>query len=366
MIKFLDLQKLNAAYEARFAGVLAQTLKSGWFVHGKAHQSFEREFAAYCGTKCCVGTGNGLDALTLILRSCIALGKLQKGDEVIVAANTYIASILAILEAGLTPVLCEPDEATFNLSAEKAAAYIGPRTKAIMAVHLYGQLCPMESLRTLADKYELLLVEDAAQAHGARTKSGLAGSLSDAAGFSFYPGKNLGALGDAGAVTTNDEELAQMVAKLRNYGSGKKYINDFRGVNSRLDELQAGFLSVKLGDLDAQNEQRRAIALRYLSDIDNPEITLPYWSGTGDHVFHLFVVRTKRRAALQNYLYENGVETMVHYPVPPHLQKALKPYDLGTFPLTQKIHDEVLSLPCHPLLEPQEIAHITDLLNRFS
>ena len=366
MIKFLDLQKINAPYRLAFEKKLATVSDRGWYILGEEVQKFENEFAAYCGTKHCIGVGNGLDALVLIFKSYIELGKLQKGDEVIVAANTYIASILAILQADLVPVLVEPDAQTYNLDPDLVGANLSAKTKAILAVHLYGQLCDMHKLQRVAKQQGLLLIEDAAQAHGAQDAHGIkAGNLSDAAGFSFYPGKNLGALGDAGAVTTNDPELAQMIRSLRNYGSEVKYYNDHIGYNSRLDELQAAFLQVKLPHLEGENQRRKYIAKRYLAEINNPKIGLPFYDRSRNHNFHLFVVQTKNREALQYYLQENGVQTMIHYPVPPHKQKALGQWNDLSFPITEKIHRQVLSLPMGPVLTDDEVTSLIRILNDY-
>ncbi len=367
MIKFLDLQAVNVPYNEAFQQKLMEVSQKGWYILGDQVLQFEAGFASYCGTRYCVGVGNGLDALVLILRAYTELGKLQKGDEVIVASNTYIASILAILQAGLTPVLVEPDAQTYNLDPDLVIANLSVKTKAIMAVHLYGQLCDMDKLCRIAKQHGLLLIEDAAQAHGATDSNGVkAGNLSDAAGFSFYPGKNLGALGDAGAVTTNDPELAQMIFSLRNYGSQQKYYNDHIGYNSRLDELQAAFLQVKLPHLDDENQKRKAIAKRYLSEIENSRITLPYYDGSNNHNFHLFVIQSENRDSLQTYLLENGIQTMVHYPVPPHRQKALRIWNNMVFPVTEKIHREVLSLPMSQVIDDEQVAYIIQMLNQYS
>ncbi|MDR6967664.1 dTDP-4-amino-4,6-dideoxygalactose transaminase [Flavobacterium arsenatis] len=372
MIKFLDLHKINLQYEEAFQKKFEAFLDKGWYILGESVKVFEKEFAEYCGTKHCMGVGNGLDALVLIFKATIQLGKMQKGDEVIVPANTYIASILAIIEADLVPVLVEPNEETFNIDPEKIQQAITPKTKAILVVHLYGQLADMERINTIASQNNLLVIEDAAQAHGCKmgVRSGKmeekkAGNLSYAAGFSFYPGKNLGALGDAGAVTTNDDELAKMIYSLRNYGSETKYQNDFVGVNSRLDEIQASFLSVKLPYLDKENAIRRTIAKRYLSEIENSKIVLPFYDGSENHVFHLFVIRTQKRDELQNYLAENGIQTMIHYPIPPHKQKALAQFNHLSFPITKKMHDEVLSLPISPVMTEEEIDFVVKILNQY-
>ncbi len=365
MIKFLDLHKINQPFEAAFQEKLKLALDRSWFVLGDEVATFERDFAQYCGAKHGIGVANGLDALTLIFKGYIELGKLRPGDEVIVPANTYIASILAILHAGLVPVLCEPDETTFNLDPEQLSQKITPKTKAILAVHLYGRLANMDRIQSVARQHHLLVIEDAAQAHGAENGVGKAGLLSDAAGFSFYPGKNLGALGDAGAITTNDDELAAVLKSIRNYGSAMKYYNDHIGYNSRLDELQAAFLNVKLPWLDAANERRRTIAKRYNAEIINPKIQLPDLGKEGEHVFHLYVIRTQNRDVLQSYLAQNGVETLIHYPVPPHKQKALAEWNSLSFPITERIHREVLSIPMSPVLTGAEVSTIVNLLNRY-
>lgn len=372
MIKFLDLHKINLQYEEVFQEKFKSFLDKGWYVLGNEVQDFERNFATYCGTKHCIGVGNGLDALVLIFKAAIQLGKLQKGDEIIVPANTYIASILAIIQADLVPVLVEPDENTFNINPKEIENNIRSKTKAILVVHLYGQLADMEAVNAIAVQNNLLVIEDAAQAHGCKMDVGSgemeerkAGNLSYAAGFSFYPGKNLGALGDAGAVTTNDDALARTIFSLRNYGSETKYHNDFVGVNSRLDEIQASFLSVKLPFLDDENETRRGIAKRYLSEINNPKIVLPFYDGSENHVFHLFVIRTKKRAELQQYLSDNGIQTLIHYPIAPHKQKALPQFHHLSFPIAEKMHDEVLSLPISPVMTAEEIDFVVRVLNKY-
>lgn len=372
MISFLDLHKINAQYEAGFQQKMTAFLNKGWYILGEEVRLFEHDFAAYCGTKYCIGVGNGLDALTLILKGYIQLGKMQKGDEVFVPANTYIASILAILQADLVPVLVEPKLETYTINPDLIEDKISKKSKAILAVHLYGQLANMNAIDAIAKKYKLLVVEDAAQAHGAAMDFGFpnselrkAGNLGDAAGFSFYPGKNLGALGDAGAVTTNDAALARVLFSLRNYGSETKYYNDFIGVNSRLDELQAAFLNVKLPRLDLENKQRKQVALRYLAKIKNDKIILPDYSGGKEHVFHLFVIRTDNRAHLQQYLLENDIQTLIHYPVPPHRQKALSNWKDCSFPITEQIHQEVLSLPMSPVMTDDEVDFVVEILNRY-
>ncbi len=372
MIKFLDLQKINLVYQEQFHEKMKLVLDKGWFILGDEVKTFETNFANYCGTKYCIGVGNGLDALVLIFKGYIQLGKLQKGDEVIVPANTYIASILAILQADLVPILVEPRLDTYNINPNLIADKITSKTKAILAVHLYGQLAEMQAINAIANQYNLIVVEDAAQAHGSvsvvpsAVEGQLkAGNLSDAAAFSFYPGKNLGALGDAGAITTNDDALAKVINALRNYGSEKKYHNEFIGINSRLDELQAAFLNVKLSHLDADNQKRRNIAKRYLTEITNSKINLPYWDFSSNHVFHLFVIRTENRAALQEYLWQNDIETMIHYPIPTHQQKAFADWNALSFPITEQIHVEVLSLPISPVMKTEEVDFIIDVINKY-
>lgn len=364
MIKFLDIQQINLRHAAAFNEKLTKVLGNGQFILGDQVTEFEGNFAVFTGAKHCIGVGNGLDALVLIFKSYIELGKLAAGDEVIVPANTYIASIIAIMHAGLVPVLVEPEPDTCNLDPKLIKAKVTDRTKAILAVHLYGRLANINAIATIAKAKNLLLIEDAAQAHGAG--NGLkAGNLGDAAGFSFYPSKNLGALGDAGAVTTNDPELAVMIRSLRNYGSQTKYYNDHIGTNSRLDELQAAFLNVKLPHLDADNQVRIAIARHYLAHISNPKIILPKFSDNGDHVFHLFVIRTNDRDALQQYLSGHGIQTAVHYPVAPHQQKALMHFSGLSFPITEKIHSEVLSLPISPVMTIAEAELVIMHLNNY-
>ena len=366
MIPFLDLKKINEPFETAFHEKLKSVLESGWYILGDEVATFENNFAQYCGTKYCIGTGNGLDALVLIFKGYIALGKLQKGDEVIVPANTYIASILAILQADLIPVLVEPKLETYNINPDLIAEKITSKTKAILAVHLYGQLAEMNAINEIATKYNLIVVEDAAQAHGAKKnlKSKFI-NLKSAIAYSFYPGKNLGALGDGGVVSTNDSELAKVIQSLRNYGSETKYYNDYVGVNSRLDELQAAFLNVKLPNLDAENEKRRMIAKRYLAEINNNKIILPFYENSLNHVFHLFVIRTQNRKELQNYLNQNGIQTVIHYPIPPHKQKALASFNNLCFPITEKIHSEVLSLPISPIMTMDEVDYVVKILNQF-
>lgn len=366
MISFLDLQAINAVLRDELQAACLRVIDSGWYIQGQELAAFEQEFAAWCGSKYCIGVANGLDALTLTLRAWKAQGRLQEGDEVIVPANTYIASILAITENRLTPVLVEPDEYSYNLSPAHVEAAITPRTRAILPVHLYGQLADMPALLAIARQHSLLVLEDAAQAHGASIEGRKAGSWGDAAGFSFYPGKNLGALGDAGAITTDDEELAKLLRALRNYGSHEKYRNLLPGVNSRLDEMQAAMLRVKLKHLEAQTTQRRELARFFLDAIRHPEVVLPVVERQEQHVWHLFVVRSARRDALQQHLANAGIQTLVHYPIPPHKQQAYAEWNHLGFPLTERIHDEVLSLPMGPHLSQAEAQAVVDGVNAFA
>ncbi len=366
MIPFLDLKKINEPYETTFQEKLKLVLDNGWYILGKETETFEKAFAEYCQTKYCIGVGNGFDALVLIFKGYIELGKLRKGDEVIVPANTYIASILAILQADLVPVLIEPKLETYNINPDLIPEKITSKTKAVLAVHLYGQLAEMDKIKEIAEQHNLVVVEDAAQSHGAeRNLKSKIYNLKSAIAHSFYPGKNLGCLGDGGAITTNDSELAKVLFSLRNYGSEKKYYNEYIGVNSRLDELQAAFLNVKLPNLDADNEKRRVIAKRYLAGIKNDKIELPFWDFSNNHVFHLFVIRTKNRDHLQQYLTENNIQTVIHYPVPPHKQNAFPDWNNLSFPITEKIHNEVLSLPMSPVLTEMEVNYIIEILNQY-
>lgn len=360
MIKFLDLKKINQPYENAFQNKLKNVLERGWYILGDEVKLFEENFAAYCDSKYCIGVGNGFDALTLIFKGYIQLGKMQKGDEVIVPANTYIASIISIIQADLVPVLVEPKLETYNINPNLIQDKITLKTKAILAVHLYGQLAELDSINEIAKINNLIVVEDAAQSHGAILNNS---KSKNTQAFSFYPGKNLGALGDGGAVVTNDDQLAEVLFSLRNYGSEVKYYNDFIGVNSRLDELQAAFLNVKLPNLDSDNQHRKTIANRYLSEIKNDKIMLPFWDFSDNHVFHLFVIRTPKRSELQDYLKQNGIETILHYPVPPHKQKAFKNWNHLSFPITEKIHNEILSLPISPIMTADEVDFVIQKLN---
>ena len=366
MIKFLDLKLLNSRFQDEFQEAYSTFLDNGWYILGDQVSAFERHFAEYCGTRYCIGVGNGLDALTLIFKGYIELGKLSSGDEVIVPANTYIASILAVIHAGLKPVLVEPNPDTFNIDPTHIEEAITNKTKAIMAVHLYGLLADIESINTIAKKYNLIVIEDAAQAHGAKNDIGVkAGNLGDVAGFSFYPTKNLGALGDGGAITTNDKALSDVISKLRNYGTSQKYVSDLVGHNSRLDEIQAMFLNIKLSTLDSDNKKRREIAETYITKIDNDKIKLPYFSGKDDHVFHQFVVTVEDRSEFIDYMTNNNVQTLVHYPVAPHKQNALKQFKDLELPTTEYIHDKVASIPLNPVLELSQIDQIVELLNHY-
>lgn len=366
MIPFLDLHQINARYEDSFRNVFQDFLDSGYYILGNKVRQFENEFAHYCGVKHCIGVGNGLDALRLILEGYKVLGKLKEGDEVLVASNTYIATILAIQQAGLKPVLIEGESTLFNFNLNHLTAAITAKTKAIMPVHLYGQLAPMDEINALAKKQGCLVIEDAAQGHGAKYNDGRkAGNLGDAAGFSFYPTKNLGALGDAGAVTTNDNALAEVVRKLRNYGTSSKYVNEVLGFNSRLDELQAAFLIEKLKNLDADNERRRTLARKYLRELVNEKIQLPFYDGSENHIFHLFVLRVAQRDEFLKYLEDHEIGYLIHYPIPPHKQEALQEYSDHSFPVTERIHGEVVSIPISPVMTDEEVAEVIGVLNRY-
>ncbi len=363
-VPFLDLKSLNLRFESECVDALRRVLASGWYVQGEELAAFEAEFAAFCGVPHCIGVGNGLDALTLTLRTGIELGRLAPGDEVVLPANTFIATALAVSQAGLVPVLAEPDASTCNLSAHAAAAAITSRTRVLMPVHLYGRLADMAALRALADAHGLLLIEDAAQAHGATLDGRGAGSFGDAAGFSFFPGKNLGALGDAGAVVTADPDIAACVASLRSYGSSRKYHHDRQGVNSRLDELQAAFLRIKLRHLAADVAERDALARRYDAGIRNPGISLPELPGEHErHAWHLYVVRCGQRDALQAHLRAAGIETLIHYPVPIHRQRAYAGMRWPPLPVAESLAATALSLPLHPGLSGQQ--RVIDACNAF-
>ena len=366
MIKFLDLQKINLLHQQEIEQKLLDVFRSGWYLMGEEVKNFENNLAHYIGAKHAIGVANGLDALRLIFRAYIELGFMKAGDEVIVPANTYIASILALSDNGLAPVLVEPDDATFNLDVTKIEKAITPKTKAILIVHLQGRIVFSEELKSIAAKHNLKIIEDNAQAIGASWKGIKSGNLGDAAGFSFYPGKNLGALGDAGAVTTNNDDLAKAIRAIANYGSNQKYVNIYKGLNSRLDEIQAAVLDVKLKYIDQENETRRVIAKRFFSEINNPKITLPENpSDENEHVWHVFVVRCKERDVLQTYLTERGIQTIIHYPIPPHQQEAYKEFKDLSFPITEAMHNEVLSLPISSILTEDEITEIINVVKQF-
>lgn len=366
MIPFIDIHAINARFEKSFKNQFQDFLDSGYYVLGNQVSAFESRFADYCETQYCIGVGNGLDALRLILEGYKVLDKLKPGDEVIVASNTYIATIIAIKQAGLKPVLVEVENQTFNFDISALKQAISPSTKAIMPVHLYGQIAPMEAIYSISKSHDLLIIEDAAQAHGATHTNGKrAGNLGHAAGFSFYPTKNLGALGDAGAVTTSDASLATAIKKLRNYGSSSKYVNEFLGVNSRLDEIQASFLSVKLPVLDSDNSERRDIARAYIKGIANPKVVLPACDGSKNHVFHLFVVQVATRDHFQDYLKNKGIGTLIHYPIPPHHQQALKEFATLQFPISEKIHQQVISLPMSPVMTQAQIEKVINVVNAY-
>lgn len=374
MIKFLDLKVNNAQYREELIDACTSVIDSGWFINGEEVKQFESEFAEFCGAKFCVGVANGLDALVLALRAWMELGKLREGDEVIVPANTYIASILAITENRLTPVLVEPDPNTYNICPKKITAAITKKTRAIIVVHLYGQMASMQDVIDIAKDNGLLVLEDSAQAHGAALNGRKAGNWGDASGFSFYPGKNLGALGDAGALTTNDEQFAKIVRALSNYGTLKKYENIYQGINSRLDEIQAAMLRVKLRKVERETQRRREIAQLYIAGIINPLIKLPFPHKTElldlrSHVWHLFVIQVKQREKLESFLSDKGIQTSIHYPIPPHQQEAYKntpEMKAKSFPITEEIHEHVLSLPISPVLDDEEVAHVIRAVNQFS
>lgn len=365
MIPFLDLKGINAQYRAELIEACTRVIDSGWYIQGNEHKEFEKEFAQYCGAKHCIGVANGLDALILILRAYKEMGVMNDGDEVIVPSNTYIASILAISENGLVPILVEPNINTYLIDPSEIEEKITPKTKAILPVHLYGQTCQMTQINAIAKKYALKVIEDSAQSHGAYFGDRRCGNLSDASGFSFYPGKNLGALGDGGAVTTNDDELAATIRALGNYGSHKKYENIYQGVNSRLDEIQAAMLRVKLRYLDKETDKRRVIANYYLENIINNKIILPLVEHENNHVWHLFVIRTQKRDELQKYLLDNGIQTLIHYPISPHKQQAYKEWNNDSYPISEQIHDEVLSLPISGVQSLEDTKKIAQVLNEF-
>ena len=365
MINFLNLRKITQLHENELKEAVNRVVESGWYSLGNEVKIFESNYANFIGTNHCIGVGNGLDALRLILKAYIELGIMQEGDEVIVPANTYIASILAITENRLVPVLVEPDIDTYQIDDTKIESIITIRTKAIMIVHLYGQCAYNERIQELCKQYNLKLIEDNAQSQGCKYQDQITGSLGDAAGHSFYPGKNLGAFGDAGAVTTNDNQLADIVRSLANYGSSKKYVCDFQGLNSRLDEIQAAVLDVKLRYLNEDTERRRKVARYYIENIKHPDIKLPQVNDWDSHVFHLFPILTFRRNELQEYLINNDVETLIHYPIPPHKQNCYKELNHLTFLITEQIHNQELSLPISPVITIDEVIKVTTLINRW-
>lgn len=364
MVPFLNLKLINARYRSDLLDACAAVIDSGSYIRGEHLKRFELEFAEYCGSNNCVGVGNGLDALSLTLRAWKEMGKLKDGDEVLVPSNTYIASVLAISENRLTPILVDPDILSYNMSADKIKSSITDRTRAILVVHLYGKVAPMQEIMAVASEHGLLVLEDCAQAQGAMSGRRRVGSFGDAAGFSFYPGKNLGALGDAGAVVTDDDALAAKVRELANYGSEKKYVNDSKGVNSRLDELQAAILSVKLRYLDDENARRCAVAREYSRRIFNDWID-PVHFDNSEHVYHLFVIRTRFRDNLISHLKKNGVETIIHYPIAPHKQGAYKELASRVLPIAEVLQDEVLSLPISPVMSELEVSAVIKACNSF-
>ena len=361
MISFLDLEKVNNRFRQEIDMRIKDILDRGWYLQGEENEKFCQNFASYCGSKYALGVGNGLDALRLIIK---AYG-FGKGDEIIVPANTYIATILAITDNDCTPILVEPDINTYNINPDLIEAAITPRTKAIMVVHLYGQAVEMEKIWKIARKHDLKVFEDSAQAHGAKYQGRMTGNLSDAAAFSFYPGKNLGCLGDGGAITTNDEGIYQKVKALANYGSDRKYHHIYKGLNSRLDEIQAAVLDIKLPYLDADNKRRREISTYYRNNINNPLIVLPKTYDEEAHVWHVFAVRTKERDRFQEYLRSKGVQTIIHYPTPPHKQEAYKEWNNRSYPITEQIHKEIISLPISPGMTDDEVVELVRIVNEY-
>lgn len=365
MISFLNLKAINNKYENELKSACVRVIDSGWYILGKEVSSFEDSFSNYCGTQYAIGVANGFDALVLTLRAWKELGRISDGDEVILPSNTYIATLLAITENNLKPVLVEPSEDTFNLTSDGIRPYITDKTKVILPVHLYGQISPMPEIIQLAKEFNLLVLEDCAQSHGASIKGIRAGSWGDAGAFSFYPGKNLGALGDAGAITTSDEELKNTLIAIRNYGSNEKYKNRFKGVNSRLDEIQAAMLSVKLKYIENDISLRRSIANKYLSEIKNLNIILPKVADQNSHVWHLFVVRTNRRDELESHLNSKEISSLVHYPVALHKQEAYSELSGLTLPITEGLQDSVLSIPISPVMVEGEVDLVVSALNSF-
>lgn len=364
-ISFLDLKKVNQLHREELIQAATNVIDKGWYIQGTELQAFEKEFAEYCGTKFCLGVANGLDALSMTLRGWKELGRLHDGDSVMVQGNTYIATLLAITENNLKPVLVEPDPETFNLSISDLEKKFHAGVKVIMPVHLYGQLSNMAEIMKFANTHNLLVLEDSAQSHGAKVNNIKSGNYGDASGFSFYPGKNLGALGDGGAITTNDPELAECISYLRSYGSKVKYHHQYKGLNSRLDEMQAAFLRIKLKDLDLQTENRKKIADRYLKNMKNQFVILPKLESRESHVWHLFVIKTDHRDTLKKYLETCGIETHIHYPIAPHKQGAYKEYASTSLPITEDLQGKTLSLPISPVLTDEEVQYVIDSVNKF-
>jgi dTDP-4-amino-4,6-dideoxygalactose transaminase len=365
MIKFLDLQKLNNQYQDEISTAIKNVINSGWYLLGEENKKFEEAYSSFIGTKYALGVANGLDALRLILRAYIEMGIMKEGEEIIVPANTYIASILAITDNNLVPIFIEPNELNYQIDDNKIEQAITSKTKAIMIVHLYGACAYTNKISEICKKYNLKLIEDNAQAHGCYFDNKMTGSIGDAAGHSFYPGKNLGALGDAGAVTTNDKEMYDVIKALANYGSSQKYVCNYKGLNSRLDEVQASVLNVKLKYLKKDTEKRREAAKYYHSNIKNANIQLPIIEDWNSHVFHLFPIFTNRRDELQSYLTDNAVQTLIHYPIPPHKQICYKEFNCLSLPLTEKVHNEELSLPISPVITKDELVTIVNLINNW-
>lgn len=361
MIKFLDLQKINERYRREIDLEIKKVLDSGMYILGEQIEKFEEEFALYCNAKYCIGVANGLDALNLILE---AYG-FSKNSEVIVPANTYIATILAITKNGLIPKFVEPNIDNYTIDIRLIEKEITSKTIAIMPVHLYGKVCEMDKINDLAKKYDLKVIEDSAQAHGAFYKNKRAGNLGDASGFSFYPGKNLGCIGDGGAITTNDDNLAYRIRALRNYGSIIKYENIYKGTNSRLDEIQAAILRIKLRHLDADNRKRKEVAKLYCENIKNEKIILPLFNDDDSNVWHIFPIRNNKRNELQKYLSSAGIQTIIHYPIPPHKQEAYKEFNKLSLPITEIIHKDILSLPISPVMEFVEIEKVIEVINKY-
>jgi dTDP-4-amino-4,6-dideoxygalactose transaminase len=367
LIKFLDIKKINDRYHDEICASVNRVVGSGWYLMGGEVRAFEKDYASYTGTKNCIGVGNGLDALRLIFKAYIQMGVMSAGDEILVPANTYIASILAISDNGLHPVFIEPDINTYNIDSTLIESKISERTKGIMVVHLYGRNALNHRIEDIADKYDLKIIEDNAQAAGCKYSGEVTGSIGSASGHSFYPAKNLGALGDAGAITTNNSELARVVRSIANYGSSEKYVNEFQGVNSRLDEIQAAMLRIKLSNLDQDNQNRRKVAKYYFDNISNPTISLPMYDclKEHEHIWHLYTIRHAQRDRLQLYLKEHEIETLIHYPIPPHKQEAYTQYCNLHLPITEEIHSTILSIPISPIIKMSEVKYIVEVLNRY-